>query len=191
MPSRSCGVVHLRRGDAHAVVLAGFRRDFEARGNLDPLRDAVVVRNHVARIPLHRELAHHERLRSPQHSDDLAVGAAVMLDPRNANHHAVAMHGFLRGLGRNEDVAAQAFDGSVGDEKSVAVAMHVQPARGVLAAGARGDVVARSQLYQIAAGNQPFERSLQPVFALTPRSQLAQQLLERGPRVRQVFDVLK
>jgi hypothetical protein len=56
-------------------------------------------------------------VRAPQHLDDLAVGAAIAFDARDANHHAIAMHGGLRRFARDVDVALQPFDGMIGNQK--------------------------------------------------------------------------
>ncbi len=53
------------------------------------------------------------------------------------------------------------------------------------------DVVPGAQFHQIAARGEPFERALEPAFALTFGAKLALELFELGPRVRQVFDVLQ
>ena len=64
-----------------------------------------------------------------QDLDDLAVGAAVGFDARDADDHAVAVHGLLGGVGRDEDVAGDALDGALGDEEAVAVAVHAAGGR--------------------------------------------------------------
>ena len=58
-------------------------------------------------------------------------------DAGDPHHHAVAVHGPLGRVGRDEDVAGNPLDGPFGDQEAVAVAVHVQAADGEFAA-ARG-----------------------------------------------------
>ena len=78
---------------------------FHALGNLDPLVDAVVLRHHVLAAPADAEFAHHGGMGALQHLDDFAIGAPAGFDARDAHQHAVAVHGLLAPIGRNEDVA--------------------------------------------------------------------------------------
>jgi hypothetical protein len=67
------------------------------------------------------------------------------------DHYAIAVHGGLRGLARDVHVAAKAFDWTVRDQEAVAVAMHIEPADGVLAREARGYEMAGADFHQVAS----------------------------------------
>ena len=92
------------------------------------------MRRHKVSALANAKLAHHGLVRAPQHLDDLAIRAPIPFDARDANHHAVAMHGRLRRFARDVNVALQAFDRMIGNQEPIAVAMHVQAADGVFAA---------------------------------------------------------
>ena len=105
MPSSSATVETFGRRDADAVDRGAGGRELHALGDLDPLLDALVVRHHVLAAPADVEFADHGGVGALEHLDDLAIGAAVGLDARDAHHHAVAVHGLFGRFGRNEDVA--------------------------------------------------------------------------------------
>src|ERR1700693_2230203 len=149
------------RRDADAVATAGLGRDLHAFGNVDPLANAVVMWDDVRATLANLKLADHSWMSAPQDFDDLTVGAAVALDAGNADHHAIAMHGGLRGVARNINVAAQPFDGMIGDHESISVAVHVQTANRVFAAQATEHVMAGLSLDQVAALLQAVERSVE------------------------------
>ena len=95
------------------------------------------------------------------------------------------------GIGRDEDVAGDPLDRPVGNQKAVAVAVHVEAADGEFAA-ARGDhIMARAQLQQVAARGQPGQRGFQLLAVGAFRSQFADQLLEVAARVRQARQVVE
>ena len=71
-------------------------RNLHAVGDLDPLLQALVVRDHVSAAAADAELADHGGVGALQDLDDFAVGAAAGLDAGDADHHAVAVHGLLR-----------------------------------------------------------------------------------------------
>ena len=102
-------------------------------------------------------------VRAPQHLDDLAVGASIPFDARDANHHAIAMHGGLRRFTRDVNVAFQAFDGMIGNQESVAVAMHVQAAHSVFAAEPGDYKMTGTNFHQLPALDQAIQRVLQLV----------------------------
>src|SRR5256885_5257530 len=112
--------------------------------------DASIVR-HDVRVPRpNSKLADHSLMGAPQNLDNLAVGASVAFDAGDVNHDAIAVHGGLRGVAWNVDVAAKALQRPLGNEKAVAVAVHVEPSDGILAAEARGDEMAGTYFHQIA-----------------------------------------
>ena len=129
MPSSSSTRCDLWRLHADAVHGRTGRRKLHALGNLDPLLDAIVVRHHVLAAPTDAELADH---RGCARFRTLTISPSARppgLDARNPHHHAVAVHSLFGGLGRDEDVALNSFDGPVGNQKAVAVVVHVQAAR--------------------------------------------------------------
>jgi hypothetical protein len=97
------------------------------------------------------KLAHHGLVRAAKDLDDLTVGAAVLFDSRDAYHHAIAVHGGLSRLAPDVDVAAQPFDGMIGNQKSIAIAVHVQAADRVFATEARDDKMAGADFDELAA----------------------------------------
>ena len=124
-------------------------------------------------------------------SHDLALGAAVGIQARDAHQHAVAVHGLVRRAGGQEDVAANAFHGAIGDQESVAVAVHLEAARGELAGVAGGDVLPAGQLDQVPARRQPRQGGLEFLARAAASAQLADQLFEARARVRQPRDMLQ
>jgi hypothetical protein len=159
--------------------------------NLDPLVNPVVVRDDVLAAAADPELADHRWMGAAQHLDDLAVGAAVRLDPRDADHHAVAVHRLLGGVGRDENVARESLDGTLGNQEAVAIAMHLEAADRELAR-ARGDgVMAGTQFDEVAAGGEPGQRRLE-LFALAPAGPgLADELFEVGAGMREPRDMVE
>ena len=121
--------LHLHRRHAHPIAALCSLGQLHAFRNLDPLADPLVMRRHEIPALANAKLAHHGLMRAAQHLHDLAVGAPIPFDARDANHHAIAVHRGLRRFARDVNVPAQAFDRMVGNQKPVAVAVHVQPAR--------------------------------------------------------------
>ena len=78
-----------------STVAAGARH-FHPLGNVDPLLQAVVKRDHVLAALAEAEFAHHGGVRPLQDLDDLAVGPPAGLDARDPHDHAVAMHRLAR-----------------------------------------------------------------------------------------------
>ena len=126
-----------------------------------------------------------------EHLDDFAVGAAVGFDTGDADHDTVAVHGFLGGFGWYEDVTLNAFDGVIGDQKAVAVAMHLETADGEFAA-TRGDgVVPGAELDQLAARHQAGQGSFELFALFAAGAEFADQLLEVRAGVRESRDVVE
>src|SRR5471032_1854697 len=137
------------------------------------------------------KLADHRGVGAPQDFDDLAIGAAIGFDARDANHHAVSVHGLLRRVGWNEDVALYPFQRPLGYQKPIAIAVHVQaPHREFPAAGCNR-ILAAPKLQQIAARNQAHQRGFQLLALLAPGAQFANQLFEISPGVRQLTNVFQ
>src|SRR5262249_55870379 len=118
----------LRTGDFHglradAVAARGNGRQLHALGNLHPPPNAFVVRDHVGAAPAYSKFADDGEVGALQDLDDFAVGPAIVLDARNANYDAVAVHGGLGGIARDVDIAAHAFNGVIGNQETVAVGM--------------------------------------------------------------------
>ena len=186
----------LGRGDfdrlgADAVDLPQVAGDLHALGNLDPVLNALVVRHDGRAAPRDAELADDGGMRALEDAQDFAVGAAVGLDARDAHHDAVAVHGLAGGIGGDEDIAGNAFNGAVRDEEAVAVAVHAQPAGRVLAAAPGGDVMAAAQLDDVAARGQARQGGLERSAVPTARAEFADQLFEIRLGVRQAGDVFQ
>jgi hypothetical protein len=190
-PVQIRGPMYFDRRRAHTILRGALLGNLQTVRDLDPLADAVVVRDHERAASLHPELAHHLRVCSPQHPDDLAIGAPIALDSSNTHQHAVAVHSLLRRFGRNKDVPPNAFNRLIGNQEAVAVAMHVQPAGRILPADPRGDIVTRAQLYQLAPFSVAVERTLQFLLAVPFRAQFPQKLFPRRAPMGKMLDVLK
>ena len=179
----------LRRLHADAVDRRAGGRELHPLGDLDPLLDAVVVRDHVLAAAPDAEFAHHRGMGALEHLDNLAIRAAVRFDARDADHHAVAVHGRFRGFARDENVSRNAFHGPVGNQESVTVPVHVEPSHREFAAAGGDGVMPGAQLDQVAARGQAGQRRLHlPAFGAFS-SQFANQLLEIGAAVRQSRNV--
>ena len=83
------------------------------------------MRDHEHAAAADAELAHHGRMRALEDLDDFAIGAATGFDAGDAHHHAVAVHGLLRGIRGDVDIARNAFDRALGNQEAVAIAVHV------------------------------------------------------------------
>jgi hypothetical protein len=78
----------------------------------------------------------------------------------------------------------------VGDQESVAIAMHVQAADGVFPARTSDDEVAGTNLNQVPSGDEPVERFFKFGSGCNSGAQFADELLESGAGVGKVGDVL-
>ncbi len=114
----------------------------------------------VSALP-YAKLPDHRLVSSLQHLDDLAISSSIPLDARNANHYAVAMHGRFCRFARDVNVALQALDGMIGDQKPVPVAVHVQAAYRVFPAQSRDDKMPGTNFYELTALDQPIQRAFQ------------------------------
>ena len=72
--------IHGDRRSAHAIDRHLPRGQRHVFGNLDPLADAFVVRNHEIARATDAELADHGEMGAAQHAHDLAVGLSIALD---------------------------------------------------------------------------------------------------------------
>jgi len=130
-------------------------------------------------------------MRALQHFDDLAIGAAIGFDARDAHQHAVAMHGLTRGIGGDVDVSLYALQRPLCDQETIAVAVHVDAADGVFACARGRHVMAGPGFHQVAARQQAREREVQFRAGCAFAAELAHQLLEIGLGVRQAGDVVE
>ena len=96
----------LHRRGAHPVTAGVLRRDFHSIGNLDPLLNSRIVRNHEVAARANAKFPHDRSLRVPENSDDLAVGLTVVFNARNVGDHPVAVHRFRGSFAGYEDVSA-------------------------------------------------------------------------------------
>src|SRR5204863_8950570 len=88
-----------------------------------------------------------------------------------------------------KDVALDAFQRPLGNQESVAVAMEVEASDGELPAVGGHYVLAATQLDQVAAGGQAYQRRFQFVAGRALRGELSDELLEVGAGMRQAGDV--
>ncbi len=128
------GRLHVHWRNANAIAAQRGRGQFHPSWDLNPLPDTLVVGGYKIPTLANTKFANHGLVRPPQYFDDLAVSAAIPFDARDANHHAIAVHGGLRRFPRDVNVAFQTFDGMIGNQEPVAVAMHIQAAHRVFAA---------------------------------------------------------
>ena len=75
---------HSQRLGTDAVDPFSRSGDRQVFRNLDPVVQAVVMRNHQKPVAAHLELANHGRMRPLQNLDDFAIRAAASLDARKA-----------------------------------------------------------------------------------------------------------
>src|SRR5580704_6668194 len=113
-------------------------------------------RHHVSTLA-NAKLSDDRLVRAAKNLDDLAIGAAILFDASDAHHYAIAMHTRLRRFARDVNVAAQAFDGVIGNQKPVAVAMHVQTPDRIFTAEARDYKTAGANFDELAFFYQPVE----------------------------------
>ena len=182
---------HARRFHPDAVGDSPRRRNLQPLGDLDPLLDAPIVGDHELPAAANPEFTHHGGVRALEHLDDFAVRAPARLDPPDAHHHPVAVHGLLRRFRRDEDVPRHPRRRLVGNQKAVAIAVHIQSPDGEFPAAGGYREVPRAQLDHLAARRQAPERRLQgrAFDALGP--QFPRQLFEIGARVRQFAHVFQ
>src|SRR5277367_834398 len=119
------------------------------------------MRRHEITTLADAKLTNHGLVGAPENLDNLAVGAAIAFNARDANHHAIAMHGCLGGFTGDIDVAPQAFDGMIGDEKPVAIAMHVQAADGIFTAQSCDYKMPGADFDELAAFDEPIQGALE------------------------------
>ena len=185
------GAGDVDRFHADAVAALGRCGQFHALGDVDPLIDSLVVRNDIRAAFTDLELADHREMSAPQDLDNLAVSPAIALDARDMDYYAVAVHSGLRGIAWDVDIAAKSFDGTVGNEEAVPVAMHIQAADGVLAAEAGGYEMAGAHFHQVATLGQAIQRGIHIVARCTARPEFADQLLEGRAGVGELRNVLE
>src|SRR5262249_39246180 len=113
--------------------------------------DAFIVRDDVLPAAANAKLANYGGLRTLEYFDDLAISAAARFNTCDANHHTVAMHRSFGGFGRNKNIAGDTFNRPFRNEKSIAIAMHVQTANGKFASARGHGEVPGTDLDQIAA----------------------------------------
>ena len=191
---------HIQRASAHpmhgfALGWQGHLTESLAVGNLDPLPDAVVVRDHEVAVAANAELAHHRRVRALEHAQNLAMRAAIRFDAADPSHHAIAVHGprgvFLGNVNVALEAAFDAGDGDIRRDEGEAVAMNAEASGGEFAAGAGRDILPRSRFYDRSACRQPVKLGFDVRLGHSLPRQLAQQLFERGAPVRQLADVVE
>ena len=149
------------------------------------------MRNHEESATANLELAYHGRVRTFQNLEDLAIGAAAGFNARDPNHDAVAMHGFTGGIGGDKDIARYALDRTIGDEETVAIAVHAQASGGELAVTTRGRIVAGAQLDEISSSDEPRQSGFEVLTALTLCAQLTHELFKIGFGMREECDMVQ
>lgn len=152
--------------------------------------DAVVLRHDELSAPVQAKFAHNGGVGALQNLDDLAIGASAGFDARDSHQDAVAVHGLLRRFGWNENVALDAFNGAVGNEEAIAVAMHVEPSGGEFAAAGGNDELSRAQFDELAAFGEAFERGFQVLARGALGACLTHELFEVRAGVGKTRDVV-
>ncbi len=175
------GTFDIERLDADTVAIGSGPWNFHAFGDVDPLIDTFVEGDDVGTAFADFEFTNDGEVCAAEDFDDLAIGAAIALDAGDVDHHAITVHGRLGGI----------TDGTVRDQESVAIAMHVEAADGVLAAGAGGDEVAGADFDDFAFIGEPVERGVHFLARNAAGSEFADELFESGAGVGELGDVLE
>ena len=192
---RSC-----RRGPAGEETAAGAapmrsgrgrRGNFQPVGDVDPAADAVVVRDDEVAVAARRwnspTTVGWARLRIRTISPSARPPGSMRVMRARTRSPCMACEAEE---GARKMSPCDAFDGAVGDDEAVAVAVHVEAAGGVLAGVGGGDVVAGLELDEVAAGGEAVEDGFQLVAHGAVGAEFADELLEGGAGVRQALDVL-
>lgn len=175
--------------DAHAIKVVGYGRHFHTLGDIDPLTDPVIVGNDMSSVAADAKFANHGLVSAAQDLDDFSVSPAIVLNAGDVDDNSIAMHGGLRGIARDVDVAADAFDGVIGNQESVAIAMHVEPADGIIAAELGGDEVTGADLDEFAAFGQVIEGGVNFSARYAFCGEFPDELFEGGASVGKAGDV--
>jgi adenosine/AMP kinase len=164
---------------------------FHTIRDLDPLLDAVVGGHNEVAALADSELTDDRDVRSPQNAHDFAFRPALVTNSRDVNQHAVAVHSLCGFARRKKDIALDAFYRLIGYYEPEPVPVHGKAARGVLAVAAHDNIMSGAELHQQSFARQPVQSVFKgiAVFALQP--QLADELLEGGPSVRQPANVIQ
>src|SRR5579871_302994 len=181
---------HFNRACAHAVRRSGFGQGHVFR-NLNPLADSIVVRNNEKTAPPDAKLAHHRRMRTPQHPQNLAVCAAVGFDSSDSHHHAVAVHRACSRVLSDVNIASQPGNRNLGSDERETIAVHVQSSGGELTIGTDRYVLAGSCLNDLAALDQRLQFGFDLRTSQTLPRQLTRQLLQSRAAVRQLADIVQ
>ncbi len=149
------------------------------------------MRDDVVTGAVNLEFANHLGMRALDDADDLRFGAPIAAKTGDASHDTIAMHRLFGFARRQEQIAAQTFDGRIGYDETEAVAMGDEAADGELAVEAGDDVMAAASFEDLAFLFQPF----QGIFDLGLRralgAQFADELFIGGPGVRKARDVFQ
>ena len=95
------------------------------------------------------------------------------------------------GIARNVDVAAQPFDGMIGNHEPVSVAVHIQPSDNVLAAQASEHKMPGLYLDHVAALLQAIEGGIEVGAGSPASAEFTDELLEGGAGVWKAGDVVE
>ena len=152
-------VNHFRDTDPIQILFDG--GDLHGLDDIDPSRQFLIERCHVAAVPSDVKLAHDGRMGALQHLDDFAIAPASSVDASNAHHHHVAMHGLQGGFPGNVDVI---------DER-VAVFVDAQGSDHEFARQFRHHKMSRFCFDQIAARCHPVQRVFQKIALTAVRAQ--------------------
>jgi hypothetical protein len=88
------------------------------------------------------------------------------------------VHGLFRGVGRDEQVAFDPIHRIAGNYESVAVAMHVETADDVAAAGSRSLILSSLDLNEVTAIDEAAQQIVQMIARFAFQPHLANELLE-------------
>jgi len=73
--------------------------------NLNPLTDAVIVRDYEQAFTANAKFADDGGMSAPEHAQNLSMSAAVGLDPADVHHYSVAVHSSCGGFLGYVDIA--------------------------------------------------------------------------------------
>ena len=166
-------------------------RNGHVGGDRNPVLHALVVGNHEQALPCDAKFANDAGMGALQNLPDCAFGLAIGPGPRHVPDGAVAVHQAARAVAGNEDVALNARNRVIGNQKAVAIAVNAETPGNEFAAIARRGVLTGFDFDQLAFFHQPLQGVFQHGALLAPHAQFAKEMFQAGPAMRQTVDMLK
>ena len=167
-------------------------RNLQPIGNQNRLRHALVKwHNRIPMRPLRPRImkdTHHRRIAPLQHTRDAPHPPPIGFGRFQLHQHLVTLHGAVDLVGRNKYIVVTSGLPRIGPDKTIAVAMQIEPPRNQILAPAnrlRNAPVLAVQLGQRAVCRHPRQLlQQQPPLSPAAKAQLAHQLLVSGLAAR-------